>query len=99
MNTLGHMVCHKKIFKDFFPFSAILLLWQPEFLMELNSFNNFRTASSKEHSCQVLSRLAFWFWSRFLKKLLTDGRTDGWPDGRMMTDQNKSPRALRAQMS
>ena len=41
MNAPGLMVCHKKFFKDFFPFSAILLAWQPEFLLELNSFNNF----------------------------------------------------------
>ena len=57
--------------------NSILLLWQPEILMELNSFNNFCRASFKEHSCKVLSRLAIWFWRRrFLKKLLTDGRTD-----------------------
>ena len=69
--------------RRFFPFSAILLPWQPEFLLELNSFNNFCRASPKEHSCQVLSRLAFWFWRRrFLKKLLTDGQTDGWTEGR-----------------
>ena len=30
---------------------------------------------------KFLSRLAFWFWRRrFLKKLLTDGRTDGRTD-------------------
>ena len=79
-----------KIFKDFFPFSAILLPWQPEFLLELNSFNNSCRASPKEHSCQVLSRLAFWFWRRrFLKKMLTDGWTDGRTDGR--TDAGRWP--------
>ena len=33
MNAPGLMVCHKKIFKDFFPFSAILLPWQPVFVV------------------------------------------------------------------
>ena len=66
----------------FFQFSAILLPRQPEFLLELKSFYNFCRASPKEHSCQVLSRLAFWFWRRrFLKKLLTDGQTAGQTDG------------------
>ena len=55
-----------------FRFFFLLLPWQPELWVELNSLNNFGRASPKEHSCQVSWRLALWFWRRCLKKLLTD---------------------------
>ena len=57
--------------------NSISLPWQPEFLMESNSVNNFWRGPSKEHSCQVWSKLAQRFGRRrCLKKLLTthDGR-------------------------
>ena len=46
--------------------------WQPEFLMESNSVNNFWRGPPKEHCCQVWSKLALQFGRRrCLKKLLT----------------------------
>ena len=52
--------------------NSIWLLWQPEFLMESNSVNNFWRGPPKEHSCQVWSKLAQQFGRRrCLKKLLT----------------------------
>ena len=45
--------------------------WQPEFLIESNSVNNFWKGPPKEHSCQVWSKLAQLFGRRCLKKLLT----------------------------
>ena len=52
--------------------NSILLPWQPEFLMESNSVNNFWRGPPKEHSCQVWSKLAQRFGRRrCLKKLLT----------------------------
>ena len=52
--------------------NSILLPWQPEFLMESNSVNNFWRGPPKEHSCQVWSKLAQRFGRRrYLKKLLT----------------------------
>ena len=51
--------------------NSISLIWQPEFLMESNSVNNFWRGPPKEHSCQVWSELAKWFGRRrCLKKLL-----------------------------
>ena len=41
-----------------FFFLLLLLPWQPELYVELNSLNNFGRASPKEHSCQVSWRLA-----------------------------------------
>ena len=38
--------------------NSISLPWQPEFLMESNSVNNFWRRPPKEHSCQVWSKLA-----------------------------------------
>ena len=38
--------------------NSISLPWQPEFLMESNSVNNFWRGPPKEHSCQVWSKLA-----------------------------------------
>ena len=52
-------------------FFCFWLPWQPELSMELNSLNNFCSASPKEHPCQLSSRLAQWF-RRCLKKLLMD---------------------------
>ena len=52
--------------------NSILLPWQPEFLMESNSVNNFWRGTPKEHSCLVWSKLAQQFGRRrCLKKLLT----------------------------
>ena len=52
--------------------NSIFLLWQPEFLMESNSVNNFWRGLPKEHACQVWSKLAQRFGRRrCLKKLLT----------------------------
>ena len=52
--------------------NSISLPWQPEFLMESNSVNNFLRGPPKEHSCQVWSQLAQRFGRRrCLKKLLT----------------------------
>ena len=52
--------------------NSISLPWQPQFLMESNSVNNFRRQPPKEHSCQVWSKLAQRFGRRrCLKKLLT----------------------------
>ena len=51
--------------------NSISLPWQPEFLMESNSVNNFWRGLPKEHSCQVWSKLAQRFGRRrCLKKLL-----------------------------
>ena len=54
--------------------TSISLPWQPEFLMESNSANNFWRGPPKEHSCQVWSKLANQFGKRCLKKLLTTHR-------------------------
>ena len=54
--------------------NSISLPWQPEFLMESNSMNNFWRGPPKKHSCQVWSKLAQWFGRRCLKKLLTTHR-------------------------
>ena len=52
--------------------NSISLPWQPEFLMESNSVNNFWRGPPKEHSCRVWSKLAHLFGRRrCLKKLLT----------------------------
>ena len=52
--------------------NSILLPWQPEFLMESISVNNFWRGPPKEHSCQVWSKLAQRFGRRIsLKRLLT----------------------------
>ena len=52
--------------------NSISLPWQPEFLMESNSVNNFWRGPPKEHSWQVWSKLAQRFGRRrCLKKLLT----------------------------
>ena len=51
--------------------NSISLPWQPEFLMESNSVNNFWRGPPKEHACQVWSKLAERFGRRrCLKKLL-----------------------------
>ena len=66
----------RRFFKNYIK-NSISLPWQPEFLMESNSVNNFWRGSPKEHSCQVWSKLAQRFGRRrCLKKLLTmhDGR-------------------------
>ena len=61
----------RRFFKNYLKIS-ILLPWQPEFLMESNSVNNFWRGPPKEHSCQAWSKLAQWFGRRScLKKLLT----------------------------
>ena len=75
--------------------NSISLPWQPEFLMESNSVNNFWRGPPKEHSCQVWSKLAQWFGRRrCLKKLLTTN------DGRWTPHHRKSsPWARCAQVS
>ena len=51
--------------------NSISLPWQPQFLMESNSVDNFRRGPPKEHSCQVWSKLSLRFGRRrCLKKLL-----------------------------
>ena len=60
----------RRFFKNYLKIS-ISLPWQPEFLMESNSVNNFWRGPPKEHSCQVWSKLALRFGRRCLKKLLT----------------------------
>ena len=61
----------RRFFKNYLK-NSISLLWQPEFLMESNSVNNFWRGPPKEHSCQVWSKLAQWFVRRrCLQKLLT----------------------------
>ena len=50
--------------------NSISLPWQPEFLMESNSVNNFWRGPPKEQSCQVWSKFAQQFGRRCLKKLL-----------------------------
>ena len=61
----------RRFFKNYLKIS-ISLPWQPEFLMESNSVNNFWRGPPKEHSCQVWSKLAQRFGRRrCLKKLLT----------------------------
>ena len=47
----------RRFFKNYLKIS-ISLPWQPEFLMESNSVNNFWRGPPKEHSCQVWSKLA-----------------------------------------
>ena len=51
--------------------NSISLPWQPEFLMESYSLNNFWRGPPMEHSCQVWSKLAQQFGRRCSKKLLT----------------------------
>ena len=60
----------RRFFKNYLK-NSISLPWQPEFLMESNSVNNFWRGPPKEHSCQVWSKLARQFGRRCLKKLLT----------------------------
>ena len=59
----------RRFFKNYLK-NSISLPWQPEFLMESNSVNNFLRRLPKEHSCQVWSKLAQRFGRRCLKKLL-----------------------------
>ena len=54
--------------------NSILLPWQPEFLMESNTVNNFWRGPPKEHSCQVWSKLAQWFGRRRCFKEIVDDR-------------------------
>ena len=62
----------RRILKNCLKNNSISLPWQPEFLMESNSANNFWRESPKEHSCQVWFKLAQRFWRRrCLKKLMT----------------------------
>ena len=70
----------RRFFKNYLK-NSISLPWQPEFLMESNSVNNFWRGFPKEHSCQVWSKLAQRFGRRrCLKKLLTKH------DGQRTTD-------------
>jgi hypothetical protein len=59
--------------------------------------NNLEFPSPKDDLCQVLLKLAQWFWkrSRKCKSLQTDGRTDG----RRTTGDQKSSLELSAQVS
>ena len=60
----------RRFFKNYSK-NSISLPWQPEFLLESNSVNNFWRGPPKEHSCQVWSKLAQRFGRRrCLKKLL-----------------------------
>ena len=71
-----HWFLRRRFFKNYLK-NSIPLPWQPEFLMESNSVNNFWRGPPEEHSCQVWSKLAQRFGRRrCLKKLLTrhDGR-------------------------
>ena len=51
---------------------------------EQNHFSNFGRGSSKKHFCELILKPGHWPRRRCcLKKLLTDGRTDGQIDGGM----------------
>ena len=71
-----HRFLRRRFLKNYLQ-NSVSLPWQPEFLMESNSVNNFWRGPPKEHSCQVWSKLAQRFGRRrCLKKLLMmhDGR-------------------------
>jgi hypothetical protein len=53
------------------------LPWQPEFLREFNTLNNFGRASCKGQPCKVSTNLAEWFRRRScLKIFLMHGQTN-----------------------
>ena len=77
MKALGLVVSDKKIFEKFISETYLLTPW-PTYSTNWNGLNNFDRGPLRDHSCEVWSKSNKRLQRRCcLKKLLTDGRTDG----------------------